>query len=1052
MNPAILPESTLSRLQSVFANIRGVNGQVIPVLGRVDVCLQFDQLQVHHPVYVANIAGEIIIGMDFLTTVGCTINLQEGYLKICDVTIKIPSCSSVPSQSTDLLPSFPVAVPVHVTAIVPDGRLPEPLAEMYARSAEGLDVRQRTQLEELIRQHLSVFSQGNDDIGRTSVVKHLIDTQGSKPIKIPPRRLPIYRREEAHKLLEEMRAAKVISPSTSPWSSPVVLVKKKNGSLRFCVDYRRLNDATKKDSYPLPRIDLTIEALGESQWFSTLDLQSGYWQVEMAPEDKEKTAFTFGHGLYEFNVMPFGLANAPATFQRLMELVLNGVPPQACLVYLDDIIVHGRSFEEAASNLQTVLNRLSEAGLKLSPSKCHLFREEVKYLGFIISRDGLKTDPEKVSAVTNWPTPKNKKELQSFLGLCAYYRRFVKNFSVIAGPLNALTRKNIRFEWTSETQESFERLKTEMATAPVLRQPREDAEFLLDTDASHHAWGAVLAQIVDGREHVVEYYSKTFSRPELNYCVTRKELLAVIKSVQHFQPYLLGRHFTVRTDHASLKWLMNFKNPEGQTARWIEILQQFDFDVQHRAGNKHANADALSRRPCEDSGCSNCTRVEARDVVNVNVSVVLEDIGSLQQQDEEIGLVQRWLQEGHRPPSDGIRHLSPNLKALWSMWPSLVLRNGIVFRKFTTADGTAEQIILPRALRCKVLEHLHENPAGGHFGYEKTLAKVKSRYYWIGCSDDTRDWCTTCEVCQSRGGGRRKQKAALQIVNAGAPFERVAIDVLGPLPTTNRGNRYVLVLMDYFTKWPEALALPDQTAETVADALLDNVFSRFGVPLELHSDQGRNFESDVFQQMLKRLQIEKTRTTPRHPQSDGMVERFNRTIANYLAKYVSDNQKDWDEYLPMLLLAYRSALHETTQQTPAKLLFGRELRLPIDLVLGSSPEEPTNSTKYVQKLQDRLHEIHNQTRTQLSHKSRRMKERYDLRSTAKPFSPEDEVWFFWPRRTKGKCPKLQRDWEGPYVVKEKLGEVLYKIAKPRSHVTRVVHRNYLAPYLRRGTT
>lgn len=984
--------------------------------------------------------------MDFLTSVGCIIDLKEGYLQICDIRISIPT-SSDSCRSTSEFVDNCTANMVDSEDIV--NNFNRPLQDLYRRSAEGLNQEQKTQLSLMLKQHESVFSSNGKDIGRTSIVKHRIDTLGCKPIKIPPRRLPIYRREEAYKLLDDMQEAKLIRPSTSPWSSPVVLVRKKDGSLRFCVDYRRLNEATKKDSYPLPRIDLILEALGESRWFSTLDLQSGYWQVEMAPEDKEKTAFTFGHGLFEFEVMPFGLTNAPATFQRLMELVLHGIINDACLAYLDDIIAHGRTFEEALTNLHLVLERLANAGLKLSPAKCHLFRKEVKYLGFVISELGLRTDPEKVAAVENWPQPRNKKEVQSFLGLCAYYRRFVKNFSAIASPLNALTRKDCKFEWTNETQLGFETLKTALTTAPVLRQPKEDADFILDTDASHHAWGAVLSQTVDDREYVVEYYSKTFSRPERNYCVTRKELLAVVKAVQHFQPYLLGRHFTVRTDHASLKWLMNFKNPEGQTARWLEVLQQFDFTVQYRAGNKHANADALSRRPCDKTGCSNCARVEAREVINVDVAVVLEDIGTLQQQDEDLRQIHQWLQDGHKPTSEQIRHLGPDVKAFWSMWPSLTLKNGTIIRKFKRAEGSVEQVLLPRSLRTQVLGLLHENPSGGHFGHEKTLEKVKSRYYWIGCSSDVKDWCAGCNVCQSRNNSRRKHRAPLCLVGVGAPFERVAIDVMGPLPTTNRGNRYILVLIDYFTKWPEAFALPDQTAETVADALISNVFSRFGVPLELHSDQGRNFESEVFQHVMRRLKIEKTRTTPRHPQSDGMVERFNRTIADYLSKYIADDQKDWDCYLPLLLLAYRSAVHDTTGQTPAKLLLGRELRLPVDLVLGSSPEESTNIPEYVRTLQQNLHQVHQNNREQLTQKSRAMKERYDLRASNKPFHPGDEVWFYWPRRTRGRCPKLQRDWEGPYHVKEKLGEVLYQIAKPRSQATRVVHRNYLAPYRRR---
>ncbi|KAG8176335.1 hypothetical protein JTE90_021972 [Oedothorax gibbosus] len=318
-----------------------------------------------------------------------------------------------------------------------------------------------------------------------------------------------------------MQTNDIIEPSSSPWASPIVLVRKKDDTTRFCVDYRRLNDVTKKDSYPLPRIDETLDTLVGNHWFTTLDLKSGYWQVEIHPDDKEKTAFTAGQGLWQFKVMPFGLCNAPATFERLMETVLRGLSYEACLVYLDDIVIVGKEFNDHLINIRKVLTKLRYAGLKLSLSKCHFFRREVKYLGHIVSSAGVQTDPDKTEAVKNWPRPKDVHELRSFLGLSTYYRRFVKGFSMIARPLHRLTEKQQKFTWTPECDEAFDHLKSVLTSAPILAYPEPDSMFILDTDASKEGIGAVLSQEVDGKE-VIAYFSKSLSKPERNYCVTRK--------------------------------------------------------------------------------------------------------------------------------------------------------------------------------------------------------------------------------------------------------------------------------------------------------------------------------------------------------------------------------------------------------------------------------------------------------------------------------------------------------------------------------------------------
>ena len=468
---------------------------------------------------------------------------------------------------------------------------------------------QRQKVAILLGEYHDVFSSSDNDLGKTSLAEHRIETGDNKPVKVPPRRVPIHKRGEVEDTVKRLSDQGLIEPSTSPWSSALVLVKKKDGSLRCCVDYRLLNAATIKDSYPLPRIDDTLDALVGSKWFSTLDLKSGYHQVPVAEVDRPKTAFSAGNSLWQWRVLPFGLSNAPATFERLMESVLAGMHWRTLLVYLDDIIVFGKTFEEELQRLEEVFRRMRRANLKLSPKKCLLFRSEVPFLGHIVSRDGVRTDPIKTTAVAEWPVPANVTELRSFLGFCTYYRRFVRDFSKLAAPLHDLTKAGVPFKWNSACHAAFENLKEVLTNAPVLQYPDPHKPFILDTDASSVGVGAVLSQVIDGVERVVAYFSRTLSPAERNYCVTRRELLAVLTAVRHFHSYLYGSQFTIRTDHASLQWLHHLKDPEGQLARWLARLGQYSYHIVHRPGERHANADAMSRRPCPDD-CGHCLKRE----------------------------------------------------------------------------------------------------------------------------------------------------------------------------------------------------------------------------------------------------------------------------------------------------------------------------------------------------------------------------------------------------------------------------------------------------------
>lgn len=475
-------------------------------------------------------------------------------------------------------------------------------------------------LEAILIEHIDVFSQDENDLGRTDIIMHHIDTGDARPVRQPLRRYPPAHLEAISQHVDNMLKQGTIEPASSPWASNVVLVKKKDGSLRCCIDYRQLNSVTKKDAYPLPRIDDCLDAMASATLFSTFDLRSSYHQVVVAPQDRDKTTFICPRGMYRYRTMPFGLCNAGATFQRLMDVVMSGLHLDVCLVYLDDIIVFSKTVEEHLERLVRVLGRLRSAGLKLKPEKCSLMRKSVTFLGHVVSGAGIATDPEKIKAVAEWPTPTSVKEVRSFLGLAGYYKRFVKGFANIAAPLHSLTKKDQPFMWTDKTHAAFEALRFALMSPPILAMPNDVDAFILDTDASDQTIVAVLSQVQDGVERVIAYASRSLDKREINYCITRKELLAIVYSLRYFKQYLMGRVFKIRTDHAPLTWLRHTPDPVGQQARWLEIMEEYEFQVEHRPEVKHGNADALSRRPCRVKSCA-CRQTET-----VETSVDIEQV------------------------------------------------------------------------------------------------------------------------------------------------------------------------------------------------------------------------------------------------------------------------------------------------------------------------------------------------------------------------------------------------------------------------------------------
>ena len=943
------------------------------------------------------------------------------------------------------------------------------LKGLVDRVDETVPPEYRSALYELLVEFRRSFSFSETDIGRTTVLRHAIHTGDAQPVRQALRRHPPAHQAAITEHIATMLQQGVIERAQSPWASNIVLVKKKDDSLRCCIDYRGLNNVTRKDAYPLPRTDTCLDAMNGAKWFTTFDLRSSYHQVELEPQDADKTAFICREGSYRFVTMPFGLCNAGATFQRLMDVVMCGLNFDICLVYLDDIICYSSTLEEHLQRLRLILQRLQNAGLKLKPSKCNIMQKTVEFLGHLVSADGIKPHPEKIIAVVNWPIPSSLRDLRAFLGLCGYYRRFIFQFSAVAAPLYSLTEKGRSFEWTSECQSAFEQLKQHLTSSPILCMPTDHDHFVLDTDASDTAIGAVLSQSIDGVERVVAYASKRLSRAEMNYCVTRRELLAVVFFVKYFRHYLLGRRFTVRSDHAALQWLRRIPEPMGQQARWIGLLEEFDFDVIHRPGNRHGNADAMSRRPCSRQRC--CRKedltpntdaeqyprrvravTEASEEFRVDERPIWDSasLSKDQLQDPDIGPIYNLFASGEcRPNWDSVAHMSEHSKTLWRQWSRLVMESGVLKRRFepnNAIDRVILQPILPRNRRQEFLTLIHEGITGGHLGRKRTEANVQRRAYWPSWSTDTRRILQRCTPCAQYRRGNPEKRTPLKPLPAGEPWETISIDLTGPHPRSSRGYVYILTLQDHFSKWAEAVPLRNHTAPVVASALFSQVLVKFGMPLRILSDQGAEFESQLFRELCQLMGIAKIRTTPYRPATNGMVERLHRTMNSMIAKVVDLDQRNWCQVLPGVMAAYRATVHESTGFSPNMMLFGHENRMPVDIVMGCPGDRKLEGEfvdDYINDLQERLRSGYQVAREHLGIAAERRKIRYDAGMKTTDYSVGDWVWYFYPRRRVGRSPKWQKFYDGPFLITKVIDSHTLVIQRNKKSRTLVVHKDKL---------
>lgn len=837
------------------------------------------------------------------------------------------------------------------------------------RDRNTLNNEQNCRLENTIDLFKNLSWHNGSKLGRTNRIIHKIDTGDAEPVKQRQHPMSPYMLQYLHKELDQMLELGVVRPSSSPWSSPVLLVKKSNGEMRLCFDGRRLNSLTKRDAYPLPQVESILAKLSGACFLSSIDMKSAFWQIPLDESSCEKCAFSIPQrGLFEFTVMAFGLCNAAQTQQRLMDSVLGHELEDYVFVYLDDIIIATPTFEKHIEILMKVYRRLEEANLTINFEKCKFCLSSLKYLGFIVDQNGLRTDPDKVTAMLNFPRPETVTQLKRFIGMCGYYRRFLKDFSTLTAPITALMkgkRKTQKLVWNNEAEQCFLKIKEVLVTAPILANPDYAKTFSIHCDASTIGLGCMLTQQDDeGKEVVIAYASRTLNVHERNYTVTELELAAVIFGIEKFRPYVEGVKFRVITDHYSLLWLYNLKSPSPRLGRWAVRLSQFNFEVIHKKGILNVVPDGLSRAPIEVN------------ILNVSVEDLQED---------------QWYKK-----------MSDHINKEPARYPDWMIKDGYIYKHIGSGNSIDTNLpewkmVVPKHQRKHILKKCHDESVSAHLGFFKTLNRIKELYYWPKMRYTVKKYVNNCNVCSAQKHSQKARPGYMgKAKEISFPWEVISVDIMGPMPRSKRGNTYLLVVSDYFSKYVLLHPMRNATANVVCKFIEEETILVYGAPRIITVDNATIFTSKLFTELADRYGSRIWYNARYHAQIN-QVERVNRVIGTAIRSYIKSNQqKDWDIEIPKISYALRTAIHESTGYSPTYINFGR--MVPLDGKFYNSKEQNLTDmqifsrNKYIQEL-EKLPEIYKDVQSKLKEAYSRNEYHYNLRKRpADIYQVGQRVW------------------------------------------------------------
>lgn len=850
-------------------------------------------------------------------------------------------------------------------------------------------IRGKSQLSDSERELLSTTIEkfkklGNKKIGKTSIIEHEIDTGDAKAIKQRHYSLSPYMQQIMNKEIDEMLDLGVIRESKSEWASPVLFVKKQNEELRFCFDGRKLNAVTKRDAYPLPFIDSILSKLRDARYLTSIDLRKAFWQIPLTEKSCEKTAFVVpGKGLFEFVRMPFGLHNAAQTQQRLMDKLFGPELEPFVFTYLDDIIISTENFEHHIEILNKVYDRLKYADLVINIDKCNFCRNELKYLGFVVNENGLKTSPDKIESMLKFPIPTTTTEIKRFLGLCSWYRRFIKDFASLVSPINDLLKKrkkNKPIEWNERADGAINELKQRLISAPVLVSPDFKREFKIQCDASNFGLGAVLTQDFEDGEKVIAFASRSLTNSERKYSATEKECLAIIFAVEKFRMYIEGTKFTVITDHYSLLWLKELKNPTARLARWALKLDEYDMQIVHRKGKANIVPDALSRA------------VNDEDVKVCTFSTMLKD-GWYTKQTSKISK-------------------NPERYPDWKLVNDVLYK--LVPNRFKIPLNVPEwKMVVPCFEREEIIRRCHDDLGSGHFGFYKTLKKVQINYYWPNVKKDVIRFVRSCIVCGSQKSPNYPPSGLMKFEKkANFPFEIIAMDLIGPLPRSKSGHRWLLVITDFLTKYVILQPFREATAAAISKFVDKYIFTVYGVPRVVMTDNGTQFISKEFKKIIEKYEVANLWYNAKYHPQVNFCERTNRVVLTLIRSYLKENDhRTWDAEINYVMAAINSAPNEVTKFSPNALMFGRDVPINGKIYKDLNMKELMKSNEineYITKLKE-LPKVYTEVAKSIHKAHERNAKRYNVGRQNNKLAVGDLVWrknFSLSNAASGYCAKL----------------------------------------------
>jgi len=1002
---------------------RAVNGTKLYILGSVRVTLVWGSYPVTFDAFVIpSVETDVVLGFDFWKKVGVVLDSEARLVHFRPdneaekVTVRI-RCGSRKGFG------------FHAASFRYDEKEGEfkgddglgieiPVISKPAWKIEHSELSEEQKIE-VISILDEAFEKAPKKLGKTNVLVNklkLVDPN-TEPVMARQYPLPHTSWAKINKTVDTWLENGIIRPSDSPWRSPLLLVNPTEGKDRTVLDLRRVNEKLENDAYPQTHMNTIFTSIVKPRFISKFDLKSAFLQIPLSEESCKYTAFGIpGRGLFEFTVTPFGIKTGCAIMQRLMDRLFGVKYQPYIFTYLDDLVCVSDDYETHLKLLQEILEKFREANLMLNFEKCQFFVEETEYLGYKLCKEGISPLKSKVEVILNFPVPNTKRKLRRWIGVCSWYRQFIPHFAEITAPLTKLTSPKSVWKWTDECMSSFETLKKAMTSAPILANPTIEGKYVLEVDASDRSLGAVLKQEQEEVLKVIAYASRTLSDRERKFTTTEKECLAVLWGIHHkFRQYLLGRRFTVRTDHMALRWLHNLKDPTGRLARWALTLQEYPCDIVHHKGTLNVTADLLSRVDC--------------DGMEVELGAITTGEEEAEGEEETRGI------EEDDATDDWYESLKARIQSKPQSYQLFKVEDGKIFRSVGMIRGVTRYVpVVPKEERTALIRSCHEPAIRGHGGVFKTFKFVQQLGYWPRMYSDVSKFVSRCGVCVAAKAIQEKKVGEMLSHQTTRPWETLSLDLMGPYPRTSNRNRFVLTITDLFTKWSFVIPVGEATASVVCGRFEKEVLLNYGACHTAITDNGTQFTSRAFQALLQKYGIKHLKTPYYHAQANP-VERNNRTTKQMIRCYVQQDHKKWDRHLSEIQFALRTSTHESTGFSPSRLMFNREMylsgaMLDLDVSRVGHPSREQYDELAAENHSEII-QLQDQAQALMRSKQAKNKAHYDLRRRASSrFELGNLVWrtnHVLSDAAEGFSASLAPKRVGPFVIKSRLGSGVFTL-------------------------